>query len=450
MCAPTMPRMTAGPAPGGAAGPASSPPRPAGLVLTPFRALRYDPAVAGDLSVLTSPPYDVLDDSAVRALEATSDWNVVRLILPRDEPNAGRDRYAAAADRLTAWRAAGVLRPDPVPALYVYEQADPAPGGHAQRGIVGALQLSPPEDGIVLPHESTMAGPVAGRLRLYDAVGGDLEPIFLVYDGGGGASQAVADADRTAPIVDALLADGLRHRVWALTDPGVLDTIAQDLAGRRALIADGHHRYATYLRRQQARHAAGAGPGPWDTGMCLLVDATAFGPQVHPIHRVLPGRPAADLAAALKGVAWAQHVGTSAEQAFEALSGVPADEPAFVLADQVSTHLVRGFDRSWLERTLPADRSPAWRALDVAVLHAAVVPSRWHLRDDEATVGYAHDVPEALAAARSSAGTAVLLRATPVAAVAAVAAAAERMPRKSTLFTPKPASGVLLRDHRDA
>lgn len=444
-----MPRMTAGPAPGGATGPASSPPRPAGLVLTPFRALRYDPAVAGDLSTLTSPPYDVLDDSAVRALEATSDWNVVRLILPRDEPNAGRDRYAAAAARLAAWREAGVLRPDPAPALYVYEQADPT-GGHVQRGLVGALQLSPPEDGVVLPHESTMAGPVQGRLRLYEAVGGDLEPIFLVYDGGGAASQAVAGAHRATPIVDALLADGLRHRVWALTDPDVLDAIARDLAGRSALIADGHHRYATYLRRQEARHASGAGPGPWDTGMCLLVDATAFGPQVHPIHRVVPGRRAADLAAAVQGVAEVERLDTSAESALQALSRLPPEDPAYVLADDSSTHLARGFDRSWLDRTLPADRSPAWRALDVAVLHAAVVPALWGLRDDEATVGYAHDVAEALTAAGSCAGTAVLLRPTPVAAVAAVAAAAERMPRKSTLFTPKPASGVLFRDHRDA
>ncbi len=61
------------------------------------------------------------------------------------------------------------------------------------------------------------------------------------------------------------------------------------------------------------------------------------------------------------------------------------------------------------------------------------------------TVDYAHSVTEALAAARGRGGTAVLLRPTPVAAVAAVAAAGARMPRKSTLFTPKPASGLLMR-----
>ena len=43
----------------------------------------------------------------------------------------------------------------------------------------------------------------------------------------------------------------------------------------------------------------------------------------------------------------------------------------------------------------------------------------------------------------------MLVRATPVQAVAEVAAAGERMPRKSTLFTPKPASGVAIRRFAD-
>jgi hypothetical protein len=82
--------------------------------------------------------------------------------------------------------------------------------------------------------------------------------------------------------------------------------------------------------------------------------------------------------------------------------------------------------------------------LDVTVLHRVLVEHVWGLSDDEETVGYAHDVDEALTSAGSE-RTAVLLRATPVEDVAAVAAAGERMPRKSTKFTPKPASGMVLR-----
>jgi uncharacterized protein (DUF1015 family) len=455
-----MRRMTAGPgscdpaSPG--RGPSSSVPRPEGLVLSPFRALRFDPSVAGDLTALTSPPYDVLDDGAVADLEATSENNVVRLILPRDGGAPDQDRYRRAAGQLEAWRTAGVLRPDGQAALYVYEQAEPD-GGHVQRGLLGALHLSPAEDGIVLPHEATMAGPVQDRLDLYTAVEADLEPIFLVYDGGGSASRAVAQADRAEPLVDSLLPDGLRHRLWALTDPDVLSAVTTDLASRRALIADGHHRYATYLRRQADRHAAGHGAGPWDRGLCLLVDMSAFGPQVHPIHRVVAGVDADELARRSADGAAVRRLGGGVEQALADLEQARVDGPAFVLArpsEDGSTasalYLVQDVDSSRLAAALPQERSAAWRALDVTVLHAFLVPELWGLPDDESTVRFEHDVAAALRTATASRGTAVLLGATPVEAVAAVAAQGERMPRKSTLFTPKPRTGMVLRDHRDA
>ncbi|MCW2670110.1 MAG: hypothetical protein JWO27_2007, partial [Frankiales bacterium] len=148
----------------------TSVPRPNGLVLSPFRALRY--AADIDLRSVTSPPYDVIDADGVAALEQASDENVVHLILPRDERSEG-DRYLRAATTLEAWRASGVLRPDPEAALYVYEQSSAT---HVQRGLLGALALTPPEDGIVLPHENTMSGTVSDRLSLYTAVQADLEP----------------------------------------------------------------------------------------------------------------------------------------------------------------------------------------------------------------------------------------------------------------------------------
>jgi uncharacterized protein (DUF1015 family) len=433
--------------------PSSSVPRPNGLVLSPFRALRYDTTTAGDLHALTSPPYDVIDEDGVAALEAASEHNVVRLILPRDAADGSEDRYGRAARTLREWRAAGVLQADDTPALYVYEQA--ATDGHVQRGLVGALGLSPADDGIVLPHENTIARAVGDRLALYEAVGADLEPIFLVYDGGGAAARAVAtagSADGPRLVVDVELPDGLRHRVWAITDTGVLQEVADDLHPRRALIADGHHRYATYLQRQADRHAEGGGPGPWDLGLCLLVDATSFGPQVHPIHRVVPGLSPGELAQrAAPGMA-VRRLDGGLDDALAALADAGRSGPAFLLAsgDRAELHLLTEPDASRLTAAVPPGHSPAWAALDVSVLHTLVVTALWGLPDDVDHVGYEHDVDSALATAARTSGTAVLLNPTPVTAVAAVAAAGERMPRKSTLFTPKPATGLLLRDHRDA
>jgi len=425
----------------------TSPPFPNGLLLAPFRALRFDPAVAGSLTALTSPPYDVIDAAGVEELERASDLNVVRLILPRDGRGEG-DRYALAASLLSRWRSAGVLRPDPDPALYVYEQSSAT---HAQRGLLGALALSPPEDGIVLPHENTMSGTVSDRLALYTAVGADLEPIFLVYAGGGAASRAVTEVSDREPLVDVELPDGLRHRLWALTDPGELAAIADDLRPRTAVIADGHHRYATYLQRQHNAHAAGLDAGPWDAGLTFLVDSTAFGPEVHPIHRVLPGLPAAELAAQASGAMQVHDLdGNDLESALTALAQAGRHSFLLVSGDGGTVRLLTSPDPAALRRALPEGRSTAWQELDVTVLHHLLVEQVWGLVDDVSTVGYEHDVAGAVAAAAASDGAAVLLNPTPVDAVTEVASAGERMPRKSTLFTPKPRTGFVIRDHRDA
>jgi hypothetical protein len=147
-----------------------------------------------------------------------------------------------------------------------------------------------------------------------------------------------------------------------------------------------------------------------------------------------------------------QRLDTGLDAAVVALADAGRSGPAFLLAsgDAQELHLLSEPDGGGLAAAVPPERSRAWAALDVSVLHAYVVTALWGLPDDVEHVGYEHDVAGALAAAARTAGTAVLLNPTPVGAVAAVAATGERMPRKSTLFTPKPATGLLLRDHRDA
>jgi uncharacterized protein (DUF1015 family) len=422
----------------------SSVPRPDGLVLAPFRALRYAPGT--DLASVLAPPYDVIDAAEQAELESRSATNVVRLTLPRDDEGPD-SKYAAAGRLLQAWRADGTLRPDDDPALYVYEQQA---GGHTQRGLVGAIGLTPAEDEIVLPHENTMAGPVADRLALMGATAADLEMIFLVYDGGGAASRAVADAGSQPPLVETTTSDGVHHRIWAITDAATLDAIAADLHPRRAVIADGHHRYATFLRYQAERHDAGEGAGAWDLGLGFLVDGSAFGPVVHAIHRAVPGLAPADAAAQAGAGFTVTPVDGGVDAALDALERAGKAGTAFVITDGDSAWLLSEPDADRLAAAMPADRSAAWQALDVAVAHSYLIRDLWQLDDTEQVVEFHHDVPAAVAAAKASGGTALLLNPTPVADVAAVAAAGDRMPRKSTLFVPKPATGLLIRAFADA
>ena len=419
--------------------PPASSPGPEGLRLLPFRALRF---ATSDPAPLLSPPYDVIDEDERRELEASDPHNVVRLILPRDLDGQPGSAYAAAASLLAAWRSSGVLVPDPTPALYVYEMEE---GESRTRGLVGAVGLTPPEAGVVLPHENTMAGPVADRLALTEATQANLEPIYLVYSGGGPASQAVAAVDGDPPLASAVV-DGVTHRIWALTDPAGLQEIAADLLPRRAVIADGHHRYATYLRHQADRHAAGAGAGPWDRGLALLVDASTYGPQVHAIHRFVPGLSLDD--AVSRAAAGFSVQDVPASSALAALAA--ADKAAaFVVTDGDRWMLLTDPSPDLVASTLPAERSAAWRALDVTIAHRVLIDRLWQLQDTEDVVGFEHDVPAAVAAAQRTGGVALLLNPTPVEAVAAVAEAGERMPRKSTLFTPKPRTGLLIRAYED-
>jgi uncharacterized protein (DUF1015 family) len=412
-----------------------------GLSLAPFRATRFT-ASDDSLGRQLSPPYDVISAADRAALVQASPTNIVRLILPEQDEAVfgGGDRYAGAKAVLQDWVTQAVLAVDEEAALFVYEMS--TPDGSLTRGLLGAVELRDPDDGVILPHENTMAGPVSDRLALMSATEANLEPIYLVYDGGGAASELVASVTDQQPTSSANTPDGVRHRLWTITDPAAHEAVAADLSSRRALIADGHHRYATYRQLQADHHGD---PGPWDRGLTLLVDTSSYGPQVHPIHRVV----ALDWNEILELSRAAAEV--SEPIPVSAVEKVLTDTEGFAvaLAHDDEAVIVSGLSAEVKQQALGADAGTPLGELDITILHRVLVEHVWKLSDTVDNVGYAHSVGEALELAQQSGRTAVLVRATPVQAVAAVAAAGERMPRKSTLFTPKPASGVVVRRFAD-
>jgi uncharacterized protein (DUF1015 family) len=418
---------------------------PKSLLVAPFRGVRYVADRVSDLAAVTSPPYDAIDPDDATHLEQLDPHNVVRLILPRDPSGGGPagegpGRYAHAAELLTQWRAEGVLSRDPEPALYVYEQSGP---GLLQRGLVAAVGLRDPADRVVLPHEDVMAGPVADRLELMRATGAHLEPILLVYDGGADTAAVIDDVCAGPPLLTTVAEDGLTQRVWAVTDPDLQDRVARDLAGRQALIADGHHRWATYRRLQAERRAQGRGAGPWDHGLAMLVDSRAYPLRVAAIHRVVRRLSLGDaLAAAADAYGVQRDAGPDLAAAMATLQGSTAGNPV-VVTDGRRYHLLAHPDEAALERALPPERSPLWRSLDASVLHHLLIEQVWGVPERDVT--YVHDPAAAARAAAKAGGVAVLLRPVPVANVLALAADGERMPRKSTSFGPKPRNGLVLR-----
>jgi uncharacterized protein (DUF1015 family) len=457
-----------------------------GLALAPFRGVRYDPDRVSGLANVTSPPYDVIGSGTLDELLAAEPHNIVRLILPglgldavQGEPGAPLPgpaesatpaNAALAAGRLRDWLATGVLATDPDPALYIYEQNGP---GWVQRGLIGLVPVGSPDSAGVVPHEGVMQGPVTGRRKLMMATRANLEPIFLVYNGGADGADSRQGAALTAsglvrhvashrsPLVTTVTADGITHRLWRLTDPAEHAAVAADLAGRTALIADGHHRYAAYRELRDLMRGDGRGAGPWDYGLAFLVDADAYPPRLGAIHRVIPHLApddAARLAAEAFSVseipadpvsspAGADAAGMPGEmaQALCRLAEAGRQGTAFLLAGRSGFRLLSLPDHGQLRAAMPAGASARWQALDASVMQELLMARLWSVKDNERDVLISHDAGEAVRMAVDAAGTAVICNPVPFAAVKEVAEHGERVPRKSTSFGPKPRTGLVLR-----
>ncbi|MER7970705.1 DUF1015 domain-containing protein [Streptomyces sp. NPDC096080] len=415
---------------------------PRGLELTPFRGLRYDPDRVGNLAAVTSPPYDVVvRPDGLHHLQDSDPHNIVRLILPQATSPAARNEQAA--ETLRRWVAEGVLTTDRDPGLYVYEQDDG--DGMLQRGVIGALRVSDPADGVVLPHEDVMPHVVADRAALMRATSANLEPLLLTYRGEERTTATAKLIERTAgqpPLLATTTDDGFSHRLWSLTDPADLAAIRSDLAGQQALIADGHHRWATY-RRLRAEHPS---PSPWDHGLVLLVDTVRYPLRVRAIHRLLHTLPVADAVAALDGLFRVRRLEVTLTEARSALAEASRAGNAFLLAGDGAFHLVDRPDPDLLARTVPAEHPAAWRTLDATVLHATLLDHVWHVPEDSpAHIAYIHDTAATVEKAERDGGTAVLMHPVREEVVRDLARQGVTMPRKSTSFGPKPASGLVLR-----
>ena len=343
----------------------------------PFRALRYDVDVAGPLDRLVAPPYDVISAEERSQYVERSPYNVVNLTLPESED--------AAARAFGEWHERGVLREE-APAFWALEQQYVGPDGveRVRRGVIASLRAEPYERGVVLPHERTHRGPKEGRLRLVRAVGAQLEPIFLLYDGPPPIGQPEGDPT--------LEVDGTR--AWRLPE---VDAVVEAFRDRRLLIADGHHRYETTV--EYAAH----GGSPWL--MVVLVSTSDPGLTIFPTHRIAPEYEAVGL----------RRVDAAPTAAIATL---PEGRAACVVYTREGTYVAEGEQGG----------------IDTALVETLA----------GSDVRYTPDAEEARSAVDSGeAAAAFLLRPTPIEQVFEVADRGETMPQKSTYFYPKLVSGLL-------
>jgi uncharacterized protein (DUF1015 family) len=417
------------------------------VAAAPFRGLRFDASVVGDLAAVTAPPYDVISDEARDGYEARSPYNMVRLILARGGPGgaatgSGVD-YRPVAELLQRWWDEGALALDPAPAVYLYEERYLVRGQpRVQRGVLASVTL---DDGgsWVLPHERTMPGPIEDRLRLLRATRVNLSPVFGLYAGEGRAAAVLEPVTATPAAVDTVDEAGVRHRVWPVTDPRRIAAWSGLLADRHVLIADGHHRYRTSLayRDEMRRAHPGHASAAWDELLMFLVDVDQHGPSILPIHRLLRG---IDADAVLDALAeeFAVRRLAGPDEAEEALAAVPGGAPAFGLHGHGGTSVLVARDPEGLAAELGLHHDP----LDVEVLHGPVLGKRLGVTDPDGTIVYDNDLARALRRVdEGEFASLLILRPVRFETVVEIAGGGGTFPPKTTFFYPKPRDGLVLR-----
>jgi len=418
----------------------------------PFQALRYDTRRI-DLGRVIVPPYDVIAASDRAAFFDRDPHNAIRLELTRDVRDQEATDYAEIPRTLAAWQKSGVLIRDPRPGLYPLRQSFDAPDGtHTVRlGFFGLIRLESYARRVVRPHERTLEGPKADRLKLLRAARANLSSVFLLYEDRTDELAPELTEGFDACVVGRASDDtGTLHELARIDDPARIERIRDFLAERPAVIADGHHRYETALNYRdecRARYPDAGPSAPWEFTLVYFANAFAPGSLLLPIHRLIK------TAAMPSDAVWAERLpGWRRRDVSVASAGeIPAllakhltplsDRRAFAVDDASGT--LRIFSK-------PLDASGE---LTIRVLHRDVIAGVFGL-DDAAVAHGAIDYPKsALQTAidlREGRG-AVALYLNPLAPedVFRVTEAGDVLPQKSTYFHPKLPTGLVFRTHED-
>ena len=429
--------------------------------ICPFRALRFTP-VAGEIEELTCPPYDIISEEQRLEYLSQNPHNIIRLELPRD----GQEPYSQAGETLRRWLNEGILQQDDAPALYIYEirfsvdgRSDISGADGEKRsimGMIGLVKLEEFEKGIVLPHEETLSKAKTDRFNLMKATNCNFSSIYSLYmDDGGeeGTLDILALISHDQPISEMTDESGLEHRLWAITDTGIIAQIQNHLADTKLYIADGHHRYETALNYRNYLRGQGVPEGTAaDYIMMMMVEMNHPGLVVFPTHRLVRGLDSFDAKALLD----------ACEPYFDIVKEVDlssvdeALENAYISGSHAFGFYTGGNrftlmtlrDVSVMDRLLPS-LSPASRTLDVTVLHTLVLERLMGIDKEnmanQRNLTYTRSLEEVLHSVDSGeAQCGFILNPTRVPEIRDVALAGEKMPQKSTYFYPKLITGLVM------
>ncbi|MCH7553863.1 MAG: DUF1015 domain-containing protein [Chloroflexi bacterium] len=426
----------------------------------PFRGLRYNLEAVGDAGSVLSQPFDVISPSEQRELYQRTPYNVVRLELPE---GAGDDRYAAAAETLSAWLESGVMVRDEAPSYYVTRHEFRSMGrSYVRTGLTAAVRVEPFDTGAVKPHEITRKGPKVDRLKLMEATKANISPLMMMYQGSADIRDAIEKTQAAETPVVAQTASGETVTSWAVSDTGVAARLRQAFETMPLYMADGHHRYETALIYRDQVDAATRNTSPDDAHrfvMATLIEFDDPGLLNLPYHRVFKGLDEGTLVR-LDELLQATFVlerrsmnqATPDEVAVAGLEGLSEEGVLFQVWGLEPGNLVslRLKNQEIIRVIARGGNSLAWAGLGATVFREAVLHPLLEWYEEEAEyegrMAFAKDAAEAVE--QVNAGELQLLfmpKAVPMNALKEVSDRGERLPPKATFFYPKLLTGLVLK-----
>jgi len=412
--------------------------------IRPFQAIRYNEEKVRNMEQVVCPPYDVISEKKQTEYQNASPYNFIRVMLAKQDAAAVKDtaRYREAKAAFQQWMKDGILVQDDRPCIYYYRQEFRVLGSRYSRlGFIALMKIQDDENSHVYPHEKTHEAAKEDRFRLWKALNASLSSIFVCFSDKGKKVEKifVNDVSQTAPVIDVVDHDGVRHIVWRLDDERLIREIVRTMADQPVFIADGHHRFEVsrqIKRWKSEQNPEQTGDELYHYVMTYFTNMDSRDLQIFPMHRIVKTFP--EDISFLEENFRLDRMKTK-EELLVLLAKAGQNEHAFGLYTRAGMWLLRLKNKMLIDRVV-TEGSGEYKRLDATILKYFIFDQVGCASEDILYTKDMDDVIGMVEEGRAAAG--FVMNAVRIQQLKQIALNGEKMPPKTTYFYPKILSGL--------
>ena len=409
--------------------------------MKPFIGIRPNRGKAADIAAL---PYDVYNrEEATREVEGKPD---TFLRIDRAETNFPisvgmyEDKvYQKAHDLLWEKVEEGAYIREEKKCYYIYELTM---NGRVQTGLVACASIDDYQNNVIKKHENTREEKELDRIKHVDICSAQTGPIFLAYRSNEQVNAIVNAVKEKEAEYDFTSEDGIRHRVFVISDDAQIATLEQTFAGIGEIyIADGHHRAASAVKvglKRRAAHPDYTGEEEFNYFLSVLFPDEEL--MIMDYNRVIKD---------MNGYSFKGFY-NEVKNRFDVIEITNQEEKR----PQEKGHFTMYMEGHWFDCAIRAEDVPTddpVKALDVSILQDKLLHPVLGIGDPKTDgridfVGGIRGMDELVRRCDEDCAVAFAMYPTSIQELFAVADAGLLMPPKSTWFEPKLRSGLFIHE----